>query len=112
VDAFRATLEEVVEASAMIHVVDLSHPAWESHIASVEEILAEMPAIPGKSLIVFNKIDSVDSETLAKAQQEYPEAVFISATKRLGLETLKGRSLQLIDETVATPELQNAVTQS
>jgi GTPase len=99
-DAFRATLEEVVEADALIHVVDLSHPAWESHIASVREILEEMPQIPAKSLIAFNKIDRVDSETLAKAQQEYPQAVFISATQRLGLETLKVRSLQLIDESI------------
>ncbi len=99
-DAFRATLEEVVEADAMIHVVDLSHPAWESHIASVLEILEEMPEIPEKSLIAFNKVDQVDSETLARVQQEYPEAVFISATQRLGLETLKMRSLQLINEPV------------
>ncbi|MDZ8026265.1 MAG: GTPase HflX [Nostoc sp. DedQUE11] len=99
-DAFRATLEEVVEADAMIHVVDLSHPAWESHIASVLEILEEMPEIPEKSLIAFNKIDRVDSETLAQVQQDYPQAVFISATERLGLETLKVRSLQLIDEPV------------
>jgi GTP-binding protein HflX len=120
-DAFRATLEEVVEANVLLHLVDLSHPAWESHIASVQEILAEMPTIPEKSLIVFNKIDSVDSETLAKAQQEYPESVFISAGLRLGLETLKERireaacrqtSLQLVDETVGTSQLQNAVTQS
>ncbi|AFZ31455.1 GTP-binding proten HflX [Gloeocapsa sp. PCC 7428] len=97
-DAFRATLEEVIEADALLHVVDLSHPAWESHMTSVQEILAEMPAIPAKSLIAFNKIDRVDSETLAKAQQEYPQAVFISATERLGLETLKQRSLQLSDE--------------
>jgi GTPase len=99
-DAFRATLEEVVEASAMIHVVDLSHPAWESHIASVLEILEEMPEIPEKSLIAFNKVDQVDSKTLARVQQDYPDAVFISATQRLGLETLKVRSLQLIDQTV------------
>jgi GTP-binding protein HflX len=101
VDAFRATLEEVIEADALLHVVDLSHPAWENHIASVQEILAEMPAIPEKSLIAFNKIDRVDSETLARATQEYPQAVFISATGRLGLETLKQRSLQLIDEPIA-----------
>ncbi|MCC2693429.1 GTPase HflX [Nodularia sp. LEGE 04288] len=108
VDAFRATLEEVIEADALLHVVDLSHPAWESHIASVEEILEEMSAIPEKGLIAFNKIDQVDSETLAKVQQEYPQAVFISASKGLGLETLKMRlptvgrspSLQLIDEPV------------
>ncbi|MGJ5633685.1 GTPase HflX [Nostoc sp. CALU 1950] len=99
-DAFRATLEEVVEADAMIHVVDLSHPAWESHITSVLEILEEMPEIPEKSLIAFNKVDKVDSETLDRVQQDYPEAVFISATQRLGLETLKMRSLQLIDEPV------------
>jgi len=99
-DAFRATLEEVVEADAMIHVVDLSHPAWESHIASVLEILEEMPEIPEKSLIAFNKVDKVDSETWARVQQDYPQAVFISATQHLGLEALKMRSLQLIDEPV------------
>ncbi|MBD2448446.1 GTPase HflX [Nostoc sp. FACHB-152] len=100
-DAFRATLEEVVEADALVHLVDLSHPAWESHIASVQEILKEMPTIPEKSFITFNKIDQVDSETLAKAQQEHPQAMFISATKRLGLETFKQHLLQIIDESVA-----------
>ena len=99
-DAFRATLEEVTQANALLHVVDLSHPAWESHIRSVEEVLAEMPALAGPALIVFNKVDRVDSETLALAQQEYPQAVFISATQRLGLETLRQRSLQLIDKSV------------
>jgi GTP-binding protein HflX len=102
VDAFRATLEEVIEATALLHVVDLSHPAWESHIASVEEILQEMATIPAKGLIAFNKIDQVDSEILAKAQQNYPEAMFISATARLGLETLKQRLLQLISAPVET----------
>ncbi|OUL19055.1 GTPase HflX [Nostoc sp. RF31YmG] len=102
VDAFRATLEEVIEADAMLHVVDLSHPAWENHIVSVEAILQEMPEIPEKSLIAFNKIDHVDKETLIAAQQKYPEAVFISATHHLGLETLKMRSLQLIDEPMET----------
>ncbi|HAX77833.1 MAG TPA: GTPase HflX [Cyanobacteria bacterium UBA11372] len=96
-DAFRATLEEVTEADALLHVVDLSHPAWESHISSVEEVLKEMPALPGKALIAFNKIDRVDRETLALAQQQYPEAAFISATERLRLENLRQRLLQLID---------------
>jgi GTP-binding protein HflX len=100
VDAFRATLEELTEADALLHVVDLSHPAWESHIASVEEVLAEMPALPGPSLIAFNKVDQVDSETLALAQQKYPAAVFISATGRIGLDTLRQRLLQLVDEGV------------
>jgi GTP-binding protein HflX len=46
-------------------------------------------------------VDRVDSETLTLAQQKYPEAVFISATQRLGLETLRQRLLQLVDQVVS-----------
>ncbi|MBD2447844.1 GTPase HflX [Nostoc sp. FACHB-152] len=95
-DAFRATLEEVTEADALLHLVDLSHPAWLTHIRSVREILAAMPVTPGPALVAFNKIDQVDSETLAIAQEEFPLAVFISASERLGLETLRQRLSHLI----------------
>ena len=96
VDAFRATLEEVTEANALLHVVDLSHPAWQNQIRSVMKILAEMPIAPGPALLVFNKIDQVDGDTLAFAQEEFPQAVFISAGERLGLETLRRRLGQLV----------------
>lgn len=94
-DAFRATLEEVTEADALLHVVDLSHPAWQSQIRSVMTILSEMPITPGPALLVFNKIDQVESETLAFAKDEYPQAVFISAIDRFGLEMLRQRLAQL-----------------
>lgn len=90
-DSFRATLEEVTEADAMLHVVDLSHPAWESQITSVKSILADMPLAPTIELIVFNKIDRASSEHLQTAKEKYPQAVFISASQRLGLETLRTR---------------------
>jgi GTPase len=99
-DAFRATLEEVTEADALIHLVDLSHPAWHSHIRSVMGILGEMPIAPGPSLIVFNKIDRVDDDRLAEATEEFPNAVFISASERFNLETLRQRIGQLIAYTV------------
>ena len=95
-DAFRATLEEVTEADGLLHVVDLSHPAWESQIASVTKILSEMPIACGPMLLAFNKIDQVDSEALALAKETYPDAVFISASDRLGLETLRQRLSQLV----------------
>ena len=97
VDAFRATLEEVTEADALLHVVDLSHPTWENQIRSVMEILGEMPIAPGPILLVFNKLDLVDSETLAKAKDEFPLALFISASDRLGLETLRQKLSLLVD---------------
>lgn len=100
-DAFRATLEEVTEADALLHVVDLSHPAWQSQIRSVMAILSEMPITPGPALIAFNKIDRVDSDNLALAQEEFPQAVFISADRRLGLETLRQRLAQLVDYAIS-----------
>ncbi len=99
VDAFRATLEEVTEADALLHVVDLSHAAWQNQIHSVMGILAEMPITPGPILLVFNKIDSVDGDTLELAKEEYPQATFISATAGFGLATLRQRLLQLVDYT-------------
>ncbi|MEG3438117.1 GTPase HflX [Pannus brasiliensis CCIBt3594] len=96
VDAFRATLEEVTEADALLHVVDLSHPAWEGQIRSVLKILSEMPIETGPALMVFNKLDRVESETLAIAKEKYPNAVFISAAGRVGLETLKQKLIELI----------------
>lgn len=99
-DAFRATLEEVTEADALLHVVDLSHPAWQDQIRSVMNILQQMPLTPGPILLVFNKVDQVDGEILRFAQEEFPQAAFISATDRLGLETLRQRLVQLVQYAV------------
>jgi GTP-binding protein HflX len=100
VDAFRATLEEVTEADALLHVVDLSHPAWQSQIRAVMSILEDMPMTPGSMLLAFNKIDAVSPEILEYAQAEYPLAVFISASQRLGLETLRKKLAQLVHYTL------------
>lgn len=95
VDAFRATLEEVTEADALLHVVDLSHPAWQSQIRSVMRILGEMPITPGPILLAFNKLDQVDSAALEMAKDEFPNALFVSAQSRIGLETLRKQLLEL-----------------
>ncbi|WP_041237698.1 GTPase HflX [Gloeothece citriformis] len=100
VDAFRATLEEVTEADALLHVVDISHPAWESQIESVSAILSEMSMTPGPALIAFNKIDQVDMEVLETAKSKYPQAVFISASAQFGLETLKQKLADLVKVTL------------
>ncbi|QUY45023.1 GTPase HflX [Acaryochloris sp. 'Moss Beach'] len=96
-DAFRATLEEVTDADALLHVVDLSHPDWENHLRSVIDLLATMPITPGPGVIAFNKMDQVSSEALALARDQFPQAVFISAQERLGLNTLRQKVLELID---------------
>ncbi|WP_253188387.1 GTPase HflX [Leptolyngbya sp. 'hensonii'] len=95
IDAFRATLEEVTEADALVHLVDLSHPAWQSHIRSVMAILTAMPIVPGPILLVFNKIDCADGDAIALAREEFPNGIFISASAGLGLETLKQKLCHL-----------------
>lgn len=95
-DAFRATLEEVTDADALLHMVDLSHPDWEHHLQSVMDLLATMPITPGPALIAFNKMDQVSSEALALARDQFPQAVFISVQERLGLQTLRQKLLELI----------------
>ncbi|MFN4132560.1 MAG: GTPase HflX, partial [Caldimicrobium sp.] len=57
--AFKATLEELYNADLLLHIVDISHPDWENHIASVEKILEEMDLLKFPRLMVFNKIDKL-----------------------------------------------------
>nr|WP_244532973.1 GTPase HflX [Geitlerinema sp. PCC 9228] len=99
IDAFRATLEEVTEADALLQVVDLSHPAWRSQVESVSTILGEMPLAPGPMLMAFNKIDCVDSETLEAAKADFPQAAFVSAQDNIGLEPLRQKLGQLVHYT-------------
>lgn len=87
--AFRATLEELTEADLLLHVVDLSHPDWQAQMQAVETCLAQMSPVPGPTWLVFNKLDQVDSETLRQAQQTYPQALYIAARERIGLDTLR-----------------------
>jgi len=100
VNAFRSTLEEVIEADVLLHVVDLSHPHWETHIAAVEDLLEQMEVTPGPRQLVFNKIDRLDAEWIEDVRRLYPQAVFISATQGQGLEHLRG----ILNRLIAPPE--------
>lgn len=58
VECFKSTLEEVREADILVHVVDISHPNFEDHIATVNETLKDLKAIDKEIITVFNKIDA------------------------------------------------------
>ncbi|MFL6583594.1 MAG: GTPase HflX [Chthoniobacterales bacterium] len=80
IESFKATLEEVSEADLLLHVVDLSHPRVEEHIAAVETVVKELGAHGKETLMVFNKIDAVQDSDLAKAYvQRFRGSVAISA---------------------------------
>lgn len=78
VAAFKATLEELEDASLLIHLVDISNPQFEAHIESVNKILQELNLETKPVLIVFNKIDKVEPFMVLNACKRY-NAIGISA---------------------------------
>lgn len=64
VESFKSTLDEVREADLLLHVVDISHPEFEDHIASVNQILKEIKADDKATIMVFNKIDNYKHDTI------------------------------------------------
>jgi GTP-binding protein HflX len=64
VESFKSTLDEVREADLLLHVVDISHPDFEEHIASVNEILKEIKSDNKPTIMVFNKIDAFKHLTI------------------------------------------------
>jgi len=112
VDSFKSTLDEVREADILLHVVDISHPTFEDQIASVNKILGEIKSSDKPTIMVFNKIDSYQHETIdeddivterTKAHYTLDDwketwmndigdnALFISATEKENIEDFKKR---------------------
>jgi GTP-binding protein HflX len=95
VASFRSTLAEAAEADLLLHVVDLSHPQWESQLQSVREVLHELGAAETPVVHVFNKVDRVeDPVLLQRAATTFEPAVLVSATQGLRLEHLLERVRQ------------------
>ena len=66
IESFKSTLDEVREADLLLHVVDISHPNFEEHIQSVNQILAEIHSADKPTIMVFNKIDAYTNEEIAE----------------------------------------------
>lgn len=110
VESFKSTLDEVREADMLLHVVDISHPSFEDHIASVNNILDEIDGKDKPILMVFNKIDAYKHEVIdeddliterTKAHytlddwkstwmnKENGDAIFISAINKQNIDTFR-----------------------
>jgi GTPase len=90
VEAFKATLEEVVQAELLLHVVDVSHPQAQQQIESVDTVLKEIGAEGKPTLMVFNKVDQLNGNrtVLNGFLERHPHGVAISATTKEGVPEL------------------------
>lgn len=119
VESFKSTLDEVREADLLLHIVDISHPSFEDHIASVNKILTEIESSDKPTIMVFNKIDAYKPEqideddlitertsshyTLEEWKRTWMNAlgtdvVFISALKKENLDEFRKIVYQKVKE--------------
>ena len=114
VAAFRATLEEVLDADVLVHVIDITHPHVSQQAETVGQVLAELGATDKPIIAALNKVDLLgDSETIRGmitrqfSSQESPlaHAVLISAAQGLGLERLLERTEEILGQTMAAVQV-------
>jgi GTPase len=96
VEAFQATLQEATEADLLLHVVDASNPDFPEQMAEVQKVLHDIGADQVPQLLVFNKIDALDSDHYPlELHDQYDlygvpvSRVFLSAHSGLGLSVLR-----------------------
>ncbi|MBN1756103.1 GTPase HflX [bacterium] len=91
--SFHATLEEAIRSDLLIHLVDASHPHFEHHIEAVNKVLTKLNINDKNILLVFNKIDLLEelSAFQSMVDRNYPNSLFISASRGDGLDELKGK---------------------
>jgi GTP-binding protein HflX len=116
IECFKSTLDEITEADALIHVVDVSHPNFEDQIAVVNKTLEEIKAHKKPILLVFNKIDKLKEplrlpDEIEEGEEDIPyierlkntwmakenaPAIFISATQKTNVQELKDAVIELV----------------
>jgi GTPase len=120
VESFKSTLDEVREADLLLHVVDISHPDFEDHIASVNQILQDIKSADKPTIMVFNKIDAFQSVyfdendlSVEKTTKHYTledwkqtwmsklgesNTLFISATEKANFEEFREKVYEAVRE--------------
>jgi GTP-binding protein HflX len=120
IESFKSTLDEVREADILVHVVDISHPTFEEHLAVVNDTLVEIGAADKPTILVFNKIDLYnptfhsEDELIDDQLEEAPtesvleqlkksylahkadDVVFVSAAKKENMQELRNKLFSLV----------------
>ncbi|MDT8325323.1 MAG: GTPase HflX [Bacteroidota bacterium] len=99
IESFKSTLDEVVEADIILHVIDIAHPYFRDQIDVVRDTLKELGAQEKPTIMVFNKIDRMENAAIMTTlKSEYPYTVFISAARGMNIGELKAAVLLMLEE--------------
>ena len=103
--SFKSTLDEALEASLLVHVVDASDPGFERQLAVTEEVLDEIGAAGVPRLLVFNKIDRAERELEARLRARYPKCLVMSARSEADVARLRERIVAFFQQGLVEAEL-------
>lgn len=116
VESFKSTLDEVREADCLLHVVDISHPAYEDQMGTVNKTLQEIGAFDKPMLTIFNKMDlyekqvfdpwldeEVKNDLLIQLNERWQHltnnnAIFVSATAKMNIDGLRQTLLSRVKD--------------
>ena len=88
IESFKSTLNEITESDLLIHIVDISHPNYEEHIESVNQILGQIDSNDKPLILVYNKIDSLDDYSFSEYNKSDLRE-YMSAQKKININDLK-----------------------
>ena len=88
IEAFKATLEEVREADALVHVMDVADPFVEEHFRVVNQLLADLDALHKPTVVALNKIDLLTLDDRKRMEEKFPGGVLVSVKERLNFSQL------------------------
>jgi len=95
IESFKSTLNEITESDLLLHIVDISHPNYEEHIDSVNEILGQIDSSDKPLILVYNKIDSIDDHSFIELNKS-DEKEYISAQKKININQLKEKIFKYV----------------
>ncbi|WEG07703.1 GTPase HflX [Microbacterium horticulturae] len=99
VEAFRSTLEEVADADVILHVVDASHPDPAAQLATVRDVIGDVGGRDIPEIVVFNKADLIDDDTMLLLRGLEPAALFVSSRTGAGIDELR----EHVEQTLPLP---------
>ena len=108
VASFKSTLDEALNASLLLYVVDASDPSFRSQLEVTKTVLAEVGAGETPSFMILNKQDRLSAEEKQTLQAEYPEAVFLSTRSPEDIKSLREKLIhffesEMVEEKIFIP---------
>ncbi len=105
VASFKSTLDEALNASLLLFVVDCSDSAFRSQLQVTQDVLSEVGATDVPRLLVLNKRDQLTSELQEMLRLEYPDAIFISTRDKADLQLLRDKIMSYFESSMVDEDL-------